>query len=186
MTAEHVSHDEPDTAPAGDALKLTPSESVRVVRSGPEGLDVEATYGPGGEAPPKHMHPAQDERFGVLEGSLRVRVDGEERDLAPGETIEIPRGSVHQMWNPGEAPARVSWRTAPAGRTEQWFRAIDRLHRQGRVGRNGMPGPLAFAALLTEFDDTFRLVAGPDRLVRGALRALAPLGRARGYLPAGR
>jgi hypothetical protein len=46
-----------------------------------------------------------------------------------------------------------------------------------------MPGPLAFAALLTEFDDTFRLVAGPDLVVRGMLRALAPIGRARGYLP---
>jgi quercetin dioxygenase-like cupin family protein len=169
----------------GDTLTLTPSESVTVRRSEPDALEVEAVYGPAGDAPPKHFHPSQDERFRVLSGSLRVRFDGEERALGEGETIEIPRGAVHQMWNPGSEPARVSWVTSPAGRTEQWFRAIDRLHRQGRVGRNGMPGPLAFAALLTEFDDVFRLVAGPEPVVRGALRALAPLGRARGYLPKG-
>ena len=46
-----------------------------------------------------------------------------------------------------------------------------------------MPGPLAFAALLTEYDDVFRLAAGPEPVVRGALAALAPLGRMRGYGP---
>ena len=40
-----------------------------------------------------------------------------------------------------------------------------------------MPGPLAFAALLTAYDDVFRLADGPEPVVRGALAALAPLGR---------
>ena len=47
-----------------------------------------------------------------------------------------------------------------------------------------MPGPLAFAVLLTEYRDVFRLTAGPEPLVRGALSALAVVGRARGYQPA--
>jgi quercetin dioxygenase-like cupin family protein len=167
----------------GDTLKITPTESVTVVRSDPEAFEVEALYAAEGEPPPKHYHPDQDEHFEVLDGGLRVRVGGEERDLEQGETIDIPRGTVHQMWNPGLREARVAWRTAPAGRTESWFRAIDRLHRQGKVGKGGEPGPLAFAALLTEFDDVFRLAVGPERLVQGVLRAGAPVGRARGYLP---
>lgn len=165
-------------------MQITPTESVTVRKSTPELLEVLAVYGPASKPPPKHFHPAQDERFEVLEGRLRVRVDGEERELGAGDTIEIPRGAVHQMWNPGEGEARVIWQTLPGGRTEQWFAAIDALQRQGRVGSNGMPGPLAFAALLTEFDDVFRLAGGPEPVVRGALRLLAPLGRARGYLPA--
>ena len=165
-------------------LKITPTESVEVRASTAELLEVLATYGPASKPPPKHLHPAQDESFEVLDGRLRVRVDGEEREFGPGETIEIPRGAVHQMWNPGEERARVVWQTRPGGRTEQWFAAIDALQRQGRVGRDGMPGPLAFAALLTEFDDVFRLAVGPAPVVQGALRLLAPLGRARGYLPA--
>lgn len=163
-----------------DILKLTPSESLEVRSSTSEALEVEATYGPAGSPPPKHFHPAQDEHFEVLEGAIRTRVDGEERELGPGEQIDIARGRVHQMWNPGSVPARVRWRTAPAGRSEQWFRSIDALHRSGRVGRNGMPGPLAFAVMLSEYRDVFRL-AGPDWLLRPLFVGLAVLGRARGY-----
>lgn len=166
-----------------DTLQITPKESVTVRSSGPDALEVEATYSAEGEPPPKHYHPSQDERFVVLEGQISVRVEGEESELGEGEEIRIPRGAVHQMWNPGLRDARVSWITEPAGRTEQWFRAIDRLYREGRVGGNGEPGVLAFAALLTEFDDVFRLSAGPGPIVQGGLRLLAPLGRARGYLP---
>ncbi len=88
-----------------------------------------------------HFHPAQDEHFEVLAGTMRVKVDGAERDLAAGEEIDIRRGQVHQMWNPGDVRARVAWRTSPGLRTEQWFRAIDALHREGKVGRKGMPRP---------------------------------------------
>ena len=162
-----------------ESLKITPTESLEVRSSTDDALEVEATYGTG-EAPPKHFHPAQDEHFEVLSGSIRIKLDGRERTLGEGEQVEIARGVVHQIWNPAAAPARVLWRTAPGGRTVQWFRAIDRLHREGRVGGNGMPGPLAFAVLLTEYRDVFRL-AGPDWLLRPALAALALLGRARGY-----
>jgi quercetin dioxygenase-like cupin family protein len=160
-------------------LKITPTESVEIRSSVAEALEVEATYG-NGEPPPKHFHPGQDEHFEVLEGAIQVRIDGEERSLVAGEQIEIARGRVHQIWNPATVPARVLWRTSPGGRTEQWFRAIDRLQREGRVGGNGMPGPLAFGVLLTEYRDVFRL-AGPDWLLRPAFAALAVLGRARGY-----
>jgi mannose-6-phosphate isomerase-like protein (cupin superfamily) len=163
-------------------LKLTPHEFVEVVSSTAERLVVEVTYGAGGSRPPKHFHPQQDERFEVLAGALSVERDGELRQLGPGEEIEIPRGATHRMWNPGSEPTRARWETAPAGRTEQWFRAIDALHREGRVGRNGMPGVLAFAVFLSEYRDVFRL-AGPDPLLRPAFAALAVLGRARGYSP---
>jgi quercetin dioxygenase-like cupin family protein len=163
-----------------ETLKLTPSESV-VIRSSTFGsLGVEATYGPGGSPPPKHFHPTQSEHFEVREGALRVRVEDQEQTLALGDTLAIPPGAVHQMWNPGAVPARVLWRTSPAGRTEEWFRAVDALHRSGRVGDDGMPGKLAFAVLLTEYDDVIRL-AGPQPVLRPALRAMSLLGRLRGY-----
>jgi len=161
-------------------LKLTPTETVTIRTSTPEVLEVEATYGPAAKPPPKHFHPDQDERFEVVDGELQVRHGDAEVTLTPGETIEIPRGTVHQMWSP-KRDTRVRWETRPRGRTHEWFEAIDSLHAEGRVGSNGMPGPLAFAALLTEFDDVFRLAVGPDRLVRGALKPLGALGRIRGY-----
>jgi mannose-6-phosphate isomerase-like protein (cupin superfamily) len=164
-------------------LRITPGESVAVLRSTPEMLEVEGRWGPGGRPPPKHFHPSQDEHFEVRSGRLRARVDDEERELASGDTLDIPPGAVHQMWNEGVEPATALWQTRPALRTLEWFETIDSLHREGRVAGNGMPGPLAFATLLTEYRDVFRLAVGPDPLVRGVLAALAPLGRLKGYGP---
>jgi quercetin dioxygenase-like cupin family protein len=164
----------------GEKLQLTPHESLEIRSATAEALVVEATYETG--KPPKHLHPAQDEHFEVLAGSVHLTLDGTERTLATGEEIDIPRGTVHQIWNPDAEPARVLWRTSPAGRTEQWFRALDAVRREGRVGKDGMPGPLAFGVYLTEYRDVFRL-AGPDWLLRPALAALGLVGRARGYKP---
>lgn len=160
----------------GDKLNLTPRETVEIIDSTPEALVVEATYAPEGSAPPAHWHPGQDEHFEVVEGHIRTKIDGETRDYDPGATIEIARGTVHQMWNPRKTEARLVWRTTPGGRTEEWFRAVDRLHRVSE----GKPGPLAFGVLLSEYDDVFRL-AGPNVLVRPAVAGLGALGRARGY-----
>jgi quercetin dioxygenase-like cupin family protein len=162
-------------------LKITAHESIAVRRADDARLEVEVTYGPGGSAPPAHFHPAQDERFEVLAGRLHATVDGNEHVLDPGDTLSIPRGAVHSMWNPGEEPVRAIWETTPRGRTLQWFRAIDGLHREGRVTGNGMPGPLAFGVLLSEYDDVFRLAARPRALVKVALRGLGVIGRLRGY-----
>jgi quercetin dioxygenase-like cupin family protein len=162
-------------------LKITGTETVTVRESSPELLEVEGNWAPGAGEPPKHFHPDQDEHFEVLAGRLQANVDGQKRTLAAGDTLDIPRGAVHQMWDPDDEPARAIWQTRPRGRTEQWFEAIDALHRQGRVGRNGMPGPLAFGVLLTEYRDVFRLAAGPDAALRPLLALLGAIGRQRGY-----
>jgi mannose-6-phosphate isomerase-like protein (cupin superfamily) len=162
-------------------LRLTPSETVTIRSSTPEAFEVEATYGPGGSPPPKHLHPAQDEHFEVIAGSLSARVGDESLSLSAGDRLDIPRQVPHQMWNPNEEPARVAWTTTPGGRTEEWMRTLDRLQREGKVGSKGMPGLLAFATYLTEYKDVFRLAAGPRPVVQGLLAALAPLGRLKGY-----
>lgn len=164
-----------------DTLSLTPSESLTVVVDSLEALEVEATYGPHGSPPPAHLHPSQSEQFEVLAGSLNTRVDGHKRTLEAGDTLDIPPGTAHQMWNAGGESARVRWRTTPAGRTLEWFRALDALQREGRVGRNGTPGPLALAVLLTEYRDVFRPVGPPEPLLRAVFAVLAPIGRLRGY-----
>ncbi|CAN5460794.1 hypothetical protein BH10ACT11_BH10ACT11_21810 [soil metagenome] len=161
-------------------LKLAPGESLRIVSSDPGALVVEATYDVAGRPPPKHMHPQQDELFEVLEGKLTVRIAGEQETLPAGETIAVPRRVTHQMWNAGETPAKVRWTTSPAGRTEEWFRALDALRKEGKVDKNGMPAVLPFARLAADYDDTFRLVVGPDLASRLVIRAMAFVGRLRG------
>jgi quercetin dioxygenase-like cupin family protein len=160
-------------------LKLTPIESVEIRSADADELEVLVTY-LHGDPPPKHFHPAQDERFEVIEGTVKMELEGEIRELEEGDSLAIPRSAVHRLWNPAEGAARAIWRTAPAGRTEQWFRALDALHREGRTDKNGQPSPLAYGVLLSEYRDVFRL-AGPDFLLKPALALLAAIGGARGY-----
>ena len=140
-------------------LKLTPHEHVRILEETPEVLAVEVTYSEPGKPPPKHHHPQQDEHFEVISGRLSTKVDGKERELGPGDTLDIPRGVAHQMWNGGEEPVVARWETRPALRTGDWFRALDELNSKGK------PGLPSMAALLTEYDDVFRLATVPKPLV---------------------
>ena len=105
-------------------LTLSEHERLAIVGEAPGLLELEASYDPGGSPPPAHYHPSQDEHFEVLQGSVRVRTPDGERDLKTGETIDIPRGTVHQFWNAGAAPARVRWEVRPALRTAAFFAAI--------------------------------------------------------------
>ncbi len=112
-------------------------------------LLVDAVYGEGSSRPPAHLHPSQDERFIVHEGELHVELGGDVTLLGAGESLEIPRGTPHVLWSTRRAHA--TWETRPAGRTAEWFRAIDALHKRGA-------DPSEYARMFTAYDDVFQLV----------------------------
>jgi quercetin dioxygenase-like cupin family protein len=114
-----------------ETLTLNGSERITIIDSTPERFEVEATYAPHGERPPRHVHPSHAESFTVLAGALRVELAGRQSDHPAGESFEIPSGVAHRMWNAGEEPATVRWISTPAGRVESFFRAMDALHRAG-------------------------------------------------------
>jgi mannose-6-phosphate isomerase-like protein (cupin superfamily) len=89
-------------------------------------LEMEATYEPRLIEPPVHFHPRQEERFEILEGTVQAEIDGERRQLRSGDTLNVPAGTPHSMWNAGDVPARTRWETRPALRTEQFFEAVSR------------------------------------------------------------
>lgn len=161
--------------------QIDPAETLTIRSSTTELLEMEATFEPGGHPPPKHWHPDQDEHFEVLEGTMTANVGGRRLVLNAGETLDIPRGTVHSMWNEGTERARVRWEVRPAGRTEQWFASVAAVR-----AAHGKPGVLAYAVLLTEFRDVFRPVLPAAPVARVLLAALAPIGRLRGYRPLSR
>lgn len=143
---------------ANEKLQLTPHEAVEIVSVDADRLEVTATYAPGGDRPPAHRHPNQDEHFEVLAGTLRVELDGEVREYGDGEAFDVPRGVAHRMSNDGSVPTRVAWTTSPAGRTLEWFRALAATQR--RVEGRKLARLVAFVPLLYKFRDTFRLARG--------------------------
>jgi mannose-6-phosphate isomerase-like protein (cupin superfamily) len=157
---------------ANERLRLSGHETVRVIRETPDELELEGTWKPGGSPPPTHLHPAQDEHFEVLSGHLTAFVDGVERQLGPGDTLVVPRGTPHKMWNSGDEVTTALWRTRPAGRTHDWLSTI---HRIGAGGTRKPPLP-ALAKAATKYSDVFRLVVRPkplQPLADLALRVLA-------------
>jgi hypothetical protein len=61
------------------------------------------------------------------------------------------------MWNPGGETATALWRTRPAGRTAEWFAAIDRLT-AGGTRKSPLP---ALAKAVTQYSDVSVLAVGP-------------------------
>jgi len=59
-----------------------------------DGVSVLESRAPRGDSPPMHVH-QEDEIFHVLDGTMLVRVAGEDHLLRPGETLLAPRGKPH-------------------------------------------------------------------------------------------
>jgi mannose-6-phosphate isomerase-like protein (cupin superfamily) len=170
-------------AHAGDVLRNpVTGHEYRILQAasdtGGDLLDMEATFPLGGARPPLHLHPRQEERFEVLSGALGVVVRGQRRRLETGDTLVVPAGAPHAMWNAGDAPARVRWQTRPALRTERFFETLVALAAAGRVGPSGVPRPLELGLLMRAFAAEMR-PASPPRAVQlvlfGALAGAARL-----------
>lgn len=73
----------------------------------------EATV-PVGERTLLHRHDVTEELYHVLEGTGRMRLDGADFAVAPGDTVPIPPGSAHCIENIGTVPLRLLCCCAPA------------------------------------------------------------------------
>lgn len=82
--------------------------SIREVAGIPTGNAVqqslaEATVPPGGETV-EHYHRVAEEIYHLVSGGGRLRLGEEEADVHAGDTIVIPPGVRHKLWNPGSDP----------------------------------------------------------------------------------
>lgn len=90
-------------------------------------LEMETTYVDRGGKPPMHRHPAQAERFEVLDGELRVRLGRKRRTLRAGDVLEVPARTAHAM----HGSARARWEVRPALETERFLEAVCDPHASG-------------------------------------------------------
>jgi mannose-6-phosphate isomerase-like protein (cupin superfamily) len=65
-----------------------------------------------------HFHPNAEESFYILSGAAKMVIDGESRQLGPGQLVAIPAGRAHQILNAGECPLEFLAICVPAWRPE--------------------------------------------------------------------
>ncbi|MFL5861406.1 MAG: cupin domain-containing protein [Solirubrobacteraceae bacterium] len=166
-------------AQAGDVMSsLSLGQEVRVVRpaadSDGELLQIEVTQEPGPLVPP-HVHPAQEERFEVVEGAIQLRIGRRRIRVSAGETARVPAGSAHSLSACDGCPARLRNEFRPALRTEDCFaatfaldgRAIGALDRIRELARIAQRYPQEFL---------FYVPLVPWRIQHRALIRLIPPG----------
>lgn len=105
----------------------------------------ELTVPPGSNVPPPHSHSANEEVVYVLEGMLRYTVGGETRDLAPGQGMHTPKGTVHAFANPFASVARALITLSP-DIGAQYFADVAAV-----VNAGGPPDKVAMTAVMRRY-----------------------------------
>ena len=54
------------------------------------------TYAPG-TVVPRHAHPEAEQAMWIVEGSMRMTVGDETRELGPGDVVVVNRGTEHEL-----------------------------------------------------------------------------------------
>ena len=68
---------------------------------------------PVGGATMEHYHPKAEEIYYITHGTGRMKLGQAEREVRPGDTIAIPPGQAHKLWNSGDEPLRLLCCCAP-------------------------------------------------------------------------
>lgn len=69
---------------------------------------------PVGGATAEHYHAKTEEIYFIAAGEGRIRIDGEERAVRPGDAIAILPGQRHKLWNTGSEALTLLCCCAPA------------------------------------------------------------------------
>lgn len=160
-------------------------ETIRFRKTGAETagrvLEIELLLQENGAVPGAHVHPEQEERFYVTEGTLQFRLGREEIVASAGDTVVVPRGSVHAFKNPGSGVARARVEVTPALKMAELLQTTHDLACEGKVTRSGMPKLLHLALFVREYRREVRAPFPPPAVVHAVMAPLAAVARLRGH-----
>ncbi len=69
---------------------------------------------PVGASTQEHFHLKAEEIYYITQGTGRIRIEGEWREVRAGDAIAIPPGQKHKLWNTGSNTLRLLCCCAPA------------------------------------------------------------------------
>ena len=79
---------------------------------------------PDGTFVPPHIHPTQDEWIVMLTGNLEVEFGPELAKAGPGDTIRMPMGKPHGIFNRSGSDATCMFGVAPSRKLFDLFHAL--------------------------------------------------------------
>lgn len=82
---------------------------------------------PDGTFVPPHIHPKQDEWITMLSGHLEVEFGADVHKAGPGDTVRMPMGVAHGIFNRSGHEARCVFGVAPSGKLFDLFKALDNV-----------------------------------------------------------
>ncbi len=74
---------------------------------------------------PPHIHPMQDEWIIMLDGELEVEFGDDQHRAGPGDTIRMPRGVAHGIFNRSGQTATCIFGVSPSRKLFALFEALD-------------------------------------------------------------
>ena len=134
-----------------------------------------------GHVPGAHVHPAQEERFEIVSGTMKFRMNGKKIVAGPGDVVTVPAGARHKFSNGGDEPVEVRVEVRPALKMEDLLCNTVALATEGKTNRKGMPKPVHLALFVREYEQEVRAPFPPPAVVRALMAPLAAIGRARGH-----
>ena len=67
-----------------------------------------------GASTQEHYHPKTEEIYYITQGTGRMRIEGELREVKSDDAIAIPPGKKHKLWNTGAETLHLLCCCAPA------------------------------------------------------------------------
>ena len=144
-------------------------------------LAFDMTLSVDGHVPGAHVHPAQEERFEIVSGTMKFRMNGKKIVAGPGDVVTVPAGARHKFSNGGDEPVEVRVEVRPALKMEDLLCNTVALATEGKTNRKGMPKPVHLALFVREYENEVRAPFPPPAVVRALMAPLAAIGRARGH-----
>jgi quercetin dioxygenase-like cupin family protein len=99
----------------------------------------------GAKVPVAHSHDAYEETIYGLSGVLTFTVDGNKREVGPGEVLCISRGAVHRFDNLSSADAKMLAVVTPGILTPDFFREMSAV---AKAAAGGPPNAAAMAEVM--------------------------------------
>jgi mannose-6-phosphate isomerase-like protein (cupin superfamily) len=177
------------TAPSTARLDFNPTVGMVVEGAPPDDPErdpwqVTMVLAPEFAGPPLHVHPHQEESFAVLSGVLDVCIDGQWRELGPGEHITVSAGVPHTIRNLHREEMRALNVHVPALGFPDYMAGLHELIHTGKVRTLPPKDPRSvthLSMLFTAHERTLVSIKPSQR----SMRILAFVGHRLGYqLPA--